>query len=452
MTHRSRVSVAAVLALCCAAACDSNQTVGSRYAKSALVRAAPGGAVTVTAEDDATLAGASVQIPPGALAADTTITIAEANPLTLPEGASACGPAVEFGPGDAGFSHPVTIVLPFRLAAGQGADGLAVQAIDGTGAVVRVWGPDLLIDADAGTVAFTASHLLRCGPVWGRPDAGVCPPGRALCGSCGNGLCLPVGFPCPLASPFCRGDGGVPTTGGGDGGAHGGGDGGSTGGGADGGSGGSCCPAGERFCGCGSIGTCLPAGKVCPLACPTPLESAGPVCCGPGTYLCGCGGRGVCIPTTVACSLLCPVCDPTTIPTPCGCLPPGASCGCDATQPSTIPCQCNPRTPLPTPAPAPVCAVDGGNPCPDPTHHLTPCGCLPPGALCVKPDAGTLCPAATDRPCCDGQCVGPGEVCPLYCLRDGGVSPVPGDGGVCPSGTARCPDGTCRSPGMSCLP
>ena len=43
MTHRSRVSVAAVLALCCAAACDSNQTVGSRYAKSALVRAAPGG-------------------------------------------------------------------------------------------------------------------------------------------------------------------------------------------------------------------------------------------------------------------------------------------------------------------------------------------------------------------------------------------------------------------------
>lgn len=456
MTSPSRLAALALLGLL--AACDSSQNVGSRYAKTALVAATTGGTVTVTAADDPTLAGASVQIAPGALAADTVVTVAEGAALPLPDGASACGPVVEFGPGDAGFAHPVTIVLPFQLGAGQGPDGLAVHAVDGTGTTVRVWGPDLVVNLDAGTVAFTASHLWRCGPVWGRPDAGVCPAGHSLCGGCGSGRCLPPGSPCPVAAPYCHRDGGVPS--GGDGGAHGGGgDGGTAGGGRDGGTGGSCCPAGESFCGCGSLGTCLPAGTVCPLACPTPVDTTTPTCCGPGTYLCGCGGHGVCIPTTVACPLLCPVCQPGTIPTPCGCLPPGSTCGCDGATPSTVPCQCSPVSTVP--ATGPVCRVDAGTPCADPTEHLTPCGCLPAGELCVKPDAGTTCPAPFERQCCDGLCVGPGQACPAICPRDGGVTGPPagdggvviirpGDGGVCPSGTTPCSDGTCRLPGIAC--
>jgi ZU5 domain len=436
-----------IVALCCIAACNTNQSVGSKYALTKTVSAVNGDTLTVTADEDSTLAGTSIQIPPGALATDTKITIAEATPLTLASGASAAGPAVELGPTDVSFSHPVTIVLPFKLASGQGVDGLAIQGLDSDGTTLHVSSGDLQIDVAAGTVAFTASHLFNCGPVWGPPTGGVCPSGETFCGCCGNGTCVPADHACPLACPVCIFDGG---TGGGGGGRDGGP---STGGfdgglgGRDGGTGGSCCPAGESFCGCGGSGVCLPAGKACPLACPAQVDpTITPVCCGPGTYLCGCGGHGVCIPDTQACPLMCPICDPTTIPTPCGCLPPGASCGCDATQPSTVPCQCQPSS---TSAPL-ICVVDAGNPCPSPVDHITPCGCLPPGAICARPDAGTVCPDATQHVCCDGQCVSAGSVCPMLCLADGGTHVV--DGGVCPVGTAKCPNGSCRSSAGVCPP
>jgi hypothetical protein len=180
-----------------------------------------------------------------------------------------------------------------------------------------------------------------------------------------------------------------------------------------------------------------------------------PTCCGPGTYLCGCGGTGICIPDDQACPLACPVCDPTTTPTPCGCLPPGAACGCDPTQPSTVPCQCDPTTAVSndgnTGGPAIICSVDGGSVCPA-GEYLSPCGCIPEGAICAPPpqDGGVVCGTATGAPtCCDGQCPGPNGVCPQVCFADGGTGTV--DGGVCPFGTARCyPGGPCQPSGLSC--
>ena len=439
--HMGRELKAAVLALCCLAGCSNTDTVGSKYAKKQTVQAVSGGLVTVSSIDDPTLVGTSLEIPPDALAADTEITVAEIQALTLPSGARAVGPGAEFGPPAAIFSHPATIVVPYVLASGEAVDGLAIQGLDSDGKTIHVSAGDLIIDPKAKTIGFSAARLIKYQPIWAPPSAGLCPPGEALCGCCGNGKCQPAGQPCPaIACPSsCAVDAG---TGGG-------------------GGGGSCCPAGETFCGCGNVGSCIPAGQACPLLCPVGPPSPAATCCGPGKYLCGCGGQGTCISNTQACPLLCPVCAPGTAPSPCGCLPPGAVCQCGPNQPSTAPCQCNPTAAGTTPN-GPVCVVDGGSPCPNPTDKLTPCGCLPPGAICAPPpppvdggmissDGGTgsAC-APTQQRCCNGQCVGAGSVCPQVCFVDGGSATV--DGGVCSAGTLRCSNGKCVPAGQPCTP
>jgi hypothetical protein len=172
------------------------------------------------------------------------------------------------------------------------------------------------------------------------------------------------------------------------------------------------------------------------------------VCCGPGTYLCGCGGVGKCIPDNEACPLTCPVCDPTLIDSPCGCIPPGAVCQCDPNLPSTVACQCDPTA---TSNGSTVCEVDAGNPCPVATDVLTACGCLPPGAICAPPpDGGTSCLSTQPggQVCCDGTCVGPNQVCPNICFKDGGTGSV--DGGVCPVGEVLCPASSATAP--KCVP
>jgi ZU5 domain len=431
-------SWAAVLCCCGALSCSVNTTAGSKYAKTQQVSALSGGTVAVTSADDPALAGLKLLIPPGALAQDTLITVAEGNSLVLPDGALAVGPVADLGPTDATFSRQVTVVMPFALATGQSTDGLAIQGTDSAGNSVHVSNADLTIDAVAHTVSFTVGHLHRFAPLFASPNQ-QCPNGERFCGCCGNGACQPAGTVCPaIACPStCAADAGSPTGGGG-------------------GSGGgrSCCPAGESWCGCGASGQCIPAGSVCPLACPadaSPSPSVtppSPTCCGAGEYLCGCGGIGQCIPFNQACPLTCPVCGPNLVPSPCGCIAPGAVCQCDPTRPSTVPCQCNPSTATPNSA---NCVVDAGNPCPDATQHMTACGCLPAGAICGgSADAGSAnaC-SSTQRRCCDGRCVGLNEVCTTLCLNDGGVTSV--DGGTCGPSTVHCPNtAACVPAGMPC--
>ncbi len=454
MNARSIAISTAALMCCCFLACNGKDNVGSKYAKTQQVQALNGGTVSVTSSDDPYLAGTVVQIPPGALDQDTLITVAEGAALSLHDGAKAGGPVAEFGPASATFIHPVTVTLPYQLDSGLDPSGLAVQGVDGNGQVITVAFADLKIDAVNHTLAFTTRHLIRYAALWSGSGGTVCPQGEVLCGCCGNGTCQPAGQPCPpYACPgACGTGGGGPGTGGGS--ATGGGNGGGPGtGGGGGGStgGGSCCPAGETWCGCGNVGSCIPAGQACPLACPQPAPGStatDPTCCGPGTYLCGCGGQGTCVPDTQACPLSCPVCDPTTAPSPCGCLPPGAVCQCDPNSPSTVPCQCDPNQPVTSTGQ--VCVVDAGSPCAS-NEVLTACGCLPPGAICATPDAGTGggC-SSTEQVCCDGQCVGPGQACPSICFSDGGVSTI--DGGVCGPNTSHCPNGTCVSAGVACGP
>jgi len=199
------------------------------------------------------------------------------------------------------------------------------------------------------------------------------------------------------------------------------------------------------------------------LACPVQIDPNGggmtapppsPTCCGPGTYLCGCGGLGQCIPTDQPCPLLCPACDPTTVATPCGCLPPGAVCGCDPNTPSTVPCQCDPTVIAATDPNGTgggvsySCTVDAGSPC-QPGEYLSPCGCIPENTICSPPQPGG-CTDPTQQSCCDGTCAGPNGICPQVCFVDGGTTEV--DGGVCPQGTARCPNSNvCQPAGVPCM-
>src|ERR1022692_3683172 len=82
------------------AACGGAQGVGSKYVKTASVGAA-GGTITVTASDDATIAGTSITIPPHALSADTTISIGVSAVVVAtraPSGSKAAGLVIDFEP------------------------------------------------------------------------------------------------------------------------------------------------------------------------------------------------------------------------------------------------------------------------------------------------------------------------------------------------------------------
>lgn len=76
---------------------------------------ASGGTVTVTCGP---AEGASLVVPPGALAADVTITIAETDAATgMPAGFTAAGPNIDFGPSGTTFAVPVTVTVPATTAA-----------------------------------------------------------------------------------------------------------------------------------------------------------------------------------------------------------------------------------------------------------------------------------------------------------------------------------------------
>jgi hypothetical protein len=60
------------------------------------------------------LEGVSVEVPPGALKEDCTITIGEVtNPPALPDNLKAIGKVIDYGPHGAIFNTPVTVRVPY---------------------------------------------------------------------------------------------------------------------------------------------------------------------------------------------------------------------------------------------------------------------------------------------------------------------------------------------------
>ncbi|HUB05983.1 MAG TPA: hypothetical protein VMB50_03235 [Myxococcales bacterium] len=499
----------AMAGLCCSAlACGQTKVVGSQYAASALISATQGGSLSVTASEDAKLAGTEIQIPPTALAQDTTVTITEGVDISsqLPSGDSLASAAVaEFGPSGTAFSLPVTVTLPYS--AGTTSD-LEVVAVEDDGTTLVVSNADLTLDTQNNLAKFTVAGFTRFAVVHGVHTP--CPANDTLCGCNGGGKCVPPGTVCPAICPV--------TTGG-----NGGGSGGTSAGSSGGSGGSSCCPAGDYFCGCNGSGTCVPDNVMCELNCPfqsgaggtsggsgasAPPPSAGTppaaVCCPPGDYFCGCNGQGSCVSDNQACPALCPATSggnggsgsggTTSGGSGGGCCPGGDYwCGCPGETGSCVPdgqscviaCPAQPSTGGATTTPPSIdccpageffCGCNGvgqclpsgeacplacpttgggsgGNGCSGP---LPPCAyglqavCLPDGQWTCEGGGGCVCGCPATGPC-DCSCDG-GTVCPANevqtacgCLPPNVLCVPPG----CPSGETEC-CGQCLPAGEAC--
>jgi hypothetical protein len=146
-----RLHLAAALVL---AACGT--TVGSRYVLSQYVNSSQGGLITVSTSDSPELAGASVTIPPLALAANTTITV-EPGLLPLVSAAEALSPVVMWGPVGLTFSTPITMTLPVQASISDAASELEVVVEEASGNVVALSG--LTFNATRTQVSFKVSSF-----------------------------------------------------------------------------------------------------------------------------------------------------------------------------------------------------------------------------------------------------------------------------------------------------
>lgn len=151
-------------ALALAAACGTQdaENLGSVHVKSALISAAAGGELAVTAQDYAPFAGVKVQFPAGALAQDTKITVDIGAASLMDEDATSVGPVVELGPSGTTFSTPVTITLPVSSAFEADLARVYVKHGDGTREVIVP--ASITYDAEAGTMVFSVSHFTTYEP------------------------------------------------------------------------------------------------------------------------------------------------------------------------------------------------------------------------------------------------------------------------------------------------
>jgi hypothetical protein len=120
-----------------------------------------GGTVAAGAFADDPLSGASVEVPPGALAGTTVVFVGSARDVDPRGDVEPFGPPVEFGPSGLRFAEgaPARITIPFDADAfGGDFDGLVVLVREGNRVSV-VPADTVEIDASAGTVSFPASHF-----------------------------------------------------------------------------------------------------------------------------------------------------------------------------------------------------------------------------------------------------------------------------------------------------
>jgi len=207
----------AAMALVLCTACSSSITeVSNHYAATAVI-GPNGGTLTVTAAENAAIAGTSITIPPGALSAPTTIEIGATNQSVVSSGA--LGPVIDFEPSGLSFAKPATMSIPLALPSGLSASRVAVLAVEANG-TSRAIAP---VSVANGLGTFQASGFTFFGAFESNPDGGDdsdagndsdagCTPscaGDATCGSsdgCGgtcNANCSDGG-----CTPSCGGDAG----------------------------------------------------------------------------------------------------------------------------------------------------------------------------------------------------------------------------------------------------
>jgi Cys-rich repeat protein len=141
-----------------AAGCGRNDTLGSRFVKSQRVSAASGATLVVSRDESPELAGARLDIPPGALASDLTITL-DLKLAAIAPGGQAAGPVAVFGPAGTSLAVAARLTLPFKLEDGQHLEHLAVRAADDRGHHADVGHAELEVDDQGGTVTLSVRAL-----------------------------------------------------------------------------------------------------------------------------------------------------------------------------------------------------------------------------------------------------------------------------------------------------
>ncbi|CAN0551326.1 unnamed protein product, partial [Laminaria digitata] len=189
------------------------------HVKSALIEATAGGSIEVTALDDyAPFIGTKLQVPPGALAADTKITIDVYSDSLMDEEADAVGPAVEFGPSGTTFSEPVQVTLP--LTEGLDAELARVYVRHGDGTREVLLAEQITVDAANSVLRFSVQHFTTYHPGRARgacrhitcPSGQTCQGGQCQgAGACTQAECSPApgapNYTCPdgtIAGPVCE--------------------------------------------------------------------------------------------------------------------------------------------------------------------------------------------------------------------------------------------------------
>ena len=142
--------------------------------------------VLIDAESGGTVEafGAELEIPPGALSADTAITVSVRSAAGLPEAATVVGQAFDFGPDGTTFSVPATLTLPVDGTPGTGAS-FVVSWLDGA-----AW-TDLPSTAGADTVVGSVAHFTSFAARLVAGNTGSTPGGAPTCGApaaCGGDL------------------------------------------------------------------------------------------------------------------------------------------------------------------------------------------------------------------------------------------------------------------------
>lgn len=191
-------------------ACGVEQ-VGTRYVKQENVRAAEGAIFAVNASDSAELNGTRLEVPAGALVADTRITV-ELGLTSILGVELAAGPSAVFGPAGTTFTTDVMLTLPVRELNATDDIGIVGRAADGTS--FEVDASQVALDATRTRASFRIRQLanyqprrraacaadsdcsmgLQCVSGHCRPPPNSCSMGTACAAgqACLNGLCVPV--------------------------------------------------------------------------------------------------------------------------------------------------------------------------------------------------------------------------------------------------------------------
>ena len=399
-------------ALLVLAACDT-QTVGSRYVKSENVGASQGKTIAVSDKDSALLAGTSLDIPSGALAQDTVITL-EVGVDSLLDADTAAGPVTTWGPAGTHFSKPARMTVP--LTVNESGDEISVLVREADGTQFELPSSAVTLDAQ-GRATFTIDGFTSFQPMRRRPCMAnaQCAQGQV----CRNGRCRPATNECHAdadcaagqlcAIPPCMRGGACAGT---------------------------CQPRPPQCMNCPPGSACVngacATGCGGVLACPMGQTCRNNVCSSGCAADADCPNGQRCDTATRTCSTPPPQCGMNTACTPGSQCVNGACVAlCDPNRPCPQGLVCDATNGLCVRVPPPTCTVNGMNTC-------------APGLQCVNGQCVGGCNAGT--PCPMGQVCDPNtNVCrtPPQCQSSMDCNGQPCINGACVSG--------CGANGATCM-